>query len=363
MILDVWHELEVRVYGKDRSTSNNKTATITASGYTFAGLWKSMPFGNGFMVILTDPDYAGSVWSGVNFWADLVMKIRNEFSISFASGLFFQKWRGRWTVTVMAGDADNQDGEGALYFGNVTIRNYTTVAGGASESTYNEFSADHTGVLPAYLPRRVSTLYDRPIGVWQPCSLLNTLEPVSVRENIRSAKSPYNPRFNTVMRWGSEHVTRGIWDLVPAADIFSYRVLNIPSGDWASIAGRDRGRAQGSVLEYLWPWMCTATGQFRNYSYGDNGPIALGSAGKPIIAILDDSVLGQSLLFRGNQGGTERDRRDDKYRHLLIDGVTDMQKTLTVREGTNRRYRVQMPFVDVTQTSDRYDENQLWWQQ
>lgn len=193
----------------------------------------------------------------------------------------------------------------------------------------------------------IQNVFTKPVGLWQPCHMgCPALEPRDVVPNMRVAESPYDPRFRDVRNWGVRRTYQGIWDLVPASDIYDYRAIDIPHKGWAKKARRTAGYGMGSTLEYIWTWAAKATPQ-----HTDDGQFAPPDVGHPIVCVWDEDVLGNAGLIRETLPGVNPDSIDTSWRHFVFDGTPSMQSALTVREGSNRRYRVAWPLVDVTMPS------------
>lgn len=214
---------------------------------------------------------------------------------------------------------------------------------------------------------------DRPAGTWCPQHDVWGLEPADLVVNSRVTESPYNPRSRTVMVWGATYTLSLILDLVPAADIFATRAADVPHTGWAAMAARTPSVGGGSVLEYLLPWITRATAQgvpFYEHPTSKEWGIVQGGEsarwsleyGRPVILYTSREMIGRGFAMRsaGVKGGSSHgagvpvDERmrfswdDSIARHVVLEDNTSLSSMLEVRVGTNRRYRVEMPLIDVT---------------
>lgn len=235
--------------------------------------------------------------------------------------------------------------------------------------------------LPSVLGCRVeigdtvfSQYIDRPAGTWCPQHDVWGLEPSDVQVNSRVTESPYNPRSRTVLVWGTTYTLSLILDLVPAADIFATRAADVPHTGWAAMAARTPAVGGGSVLEYLLPWIMRATAQgvpfYESVFEGTGWGIGQGEEsmrwtlahGRPVILYTSRAMIGRGIAMRsaGIRGGSADDNGvpfdekmrfswdDSVARHVVLQADTALSDMLEVRVGTNRRYRVEMPLIDVT---------------
>lgn len=234
--------------------------------------------------------------------------------------------------------------------------------------------------LPSVLGCRVeigdtsfSEHIDRPAGTWCPQHDVWGLEPSGVVVNSRVTESPYNPRSRTVLVWGTTYTLSLILDLVPAADIFAMRAADVPHRGWAAMAARTPAVGGGAVLEYLLPWIARATAQgLPFYEIETNEGWGIGqydqdarwtlSHGRPVILYTSRAMIGRGFVMRsaGPKGGSSDDNSvpadekmrfswdDSVARHVVLQADTALSDMIEVRVGTNRRYRVEMPLIDVT---------------
>lgn len=212
------------------------------------------------------------------------------------------------------------------------------------------------------VPLGASTLSDEvgfPAGTWSPrCAGAWSWEPVGVETNTRTTGSPYNARYQTRLSWGVQRRAELYADLVPAADVFSDRLLDVPSSGWAAAAQRVRGVGTVATLEGVWPWLSIATPQLetaQSWAIGAGQPRYSESWGRPAIVYLTRDLVGRGVAFRrapaSNIDYTASNRPlydDTLFRHVMIDDGTQIQDVLEARVGINRAYLVQIPFLDVT---------------
>lgn len=372
ILLDVFTEHSIAVEGPDpENPGSSKIETIDFSGWTLAGLRGARHhgatiFGQDFVKVNFLGLPRDLSFEGINKWLHFAQQVRELFDVpdEFDDGisrplliypgvLFFRMTSGRWAVQFMFEPFDNfpqppiEDGD------RLRVASCAREAGVASTSQRFKFQEEYIFPVNNYPPNTANLTIFSPVGLWQPCALLSSMEPVDVRANVRFSESPYSSRYRTSLYWGTEYRSECLWDLVPAAEIFGYRRLDIPCDGWARVAGAEPSYGVGSTLEWIWPKMQRATAQTSlTFPYG-----------RPIVAIVDPEnpeSLTSDDMVRFEEAysiGSVVDGLDlgfsRMHRHFLLpSSASNMASTLNVREGTNRRYRVEIPFIDVTPRPD-----------
>lgn len=205
---------------------------------------------------------------------------------------------------------------------------------------------------------------NRPIATWQPCNGTWSLEPDDAVTETRRTSSPYSERYSTTMVWGTRHTSKLYVDMVPAADIYGYRAIDIPHKGWAAKADRSPGKQSGSTLEACWPWLARATPQRmlldKNQLEGwwidlqNNAKDFDESWGTPAILYLDEDMLMKGYALAPELSDStlwddfRAQQRDDMYRHIILSERQTLKDAVESRVGVNRAYRVQIPFIDTT---------------
>lgn len=348
-VMDVWtsHELVIRVPA-------GGLFGFTISGYSFTCIpleW--VVSDTGTMVRVRPPAWVvPEDVAGKNKWLGLAVRLR-QLGIGDATVDFYSEDGQRPRVEVPSLEVLTAGG----------------VSGGAFDTIGGEL-----GCRGAIGDTAFSRFIDRPVGTWAPQHDAWGLEPADVSINARITESPYNPSSRTVMVWGATYTMNLVLDLVPAADIFSMRAADIPHDGWAAQAFRRPAIGVGAVLEYLMPWMMRSRAQglpFRNVasesgewniSQGDVGSRWTPAHGTPIVLYTKRDMIGRGFCMRSDgrdggsseQGGVPHAAKmrfswdDSVARHVALSGNVSMADMLEVRVGTNQRYRVEMPLIDMT---------------
>lgn len=349
-VLDVWTEHVVN-YRVGTGTGSVKSVKIAGYSFTCVPLdWIASDVDG--RVTVVPPSWAVAAdLHGKNKWLELALDLKAN-GVGDGTVVFVSTEGSRPRVEIPALEGLETSG-----------------AGGAP------FSA-----LPSVLGCRVeigdttfSQYIDRPAGTWCPQHDAWGLEPSDVQVNSRVTESPYNPRSRTVLVWGTTYTLSLILDLVPAADIFATRAADVPHSGWAAMAARTPAVGGGSVLEYLLPWIMSATAQgvpfyeipsLINWDIGQDEESWRWtlSHGRPVILYTARDMIGRGFAMRSagpkggtsDQGGVPANERmrfswdDTVARHVVLQADTALSDMLEVRVGTNRRYRVEMPLIDVT---------------
>lgn len=349
-LLDVWTEHDVR-YRVGTGASSLKAAKI--AGYSFTCIpreWITSDV-DGRITVVPPAWAVAADLRGKNKWLQFALQLRTD-------------GRGNGTVIFVNVEGERPRIEIPTLAGLETV--------GANSGAFS--------ALPSELGCRVEmggTLYsqyiDRPAGTWCPQHDAWGLEPANAMVNARVTESPYNPRSRTVLVWGTSYSMALVCDLVPAADIFSMRAADVPHTGWAAMAARTPAAGGGSVLEYLLPWIMRATAQgvpfFElatnrswNIDEGETTQRWTPAHGSPVVLFTRRAMIGRGFVMRsdGRRGGSAgsggvpvsdkmRFSWDDSIaRHVVLPADTSLSEMLEVRVGTNRRYRVEMPLIDVT---------------
>ena len=335
-MIDTWTSWDLSQYAR---AGSNSSPFGRISGYNFLGVHSVIREDISSSVIRLTPTASPNAYLGTNKWLRVA-------AITESHVEFRKDSNDRWYVRVFPDrDYYRPHGLGIM---------------SKARTTYN--IANEIGILydssgqlmeEGYLFKTPYTDVHFPAGTWQPSAEVFTLEPADHQMIARTTASPYDQRFRNTMVWGSISTARVFADMIPASDIWRYRVADIPDEGWAQVSQRVTGRGTGSTLEGIWKWLVSAQPQ------QNHDRISATNIHRPAVLILDDQYIGDEhaymVTFRLEVGDTvimdqvhPTASDQSTYRHIQIEPDTSLSGVLENREGENRRYAVSMPCVDVT---------------